>query len=94
MRVVSGVVFTAIIGGGFTLIAAMIFLTQHPFAGGALAGVTGAAVGSLVHRRKARRSPVGIGYPAALPARTAEQMSSAAISPRRPMPPLPPRTVP
>lgn len=94
MRVVTGVVFTAIIGGGFTLIAAVIFLTQHPFAGGVLAGVTGAAVSSMVRRRKARRSPAGTGYPAALPARTAEQMSSAAISPRRPMPPLPPRSVP
>lgn len=89
MRVVIGVVFIAIIVGGLTLMTAVIFLTQHPFASVAVAGLTGAAVVNIVGRRKARCSPAGIGYPDDLPARTAAQMSSAAILPRRPMPPVP-----
>ena len=90
MRVVIGAVLIAIIGCVFTVITAVIFVTQHLFASIVLAGVLAAAVGvgATARRRRARRAQPGSGYqPATL--WDAPDMSSAAL-PRRRLPSLPP----
>ena len=101
MRVVIGAVLIAIMGCVFTLVTAVIFVTQHLFASVVLGGLLAAAVVAAVRRRKPRRSQPGWGYPAAtvglqpLPvSRWAAPEMSSAVSPRRCMPTLPGRCLP
>jgi hypothetical protein len=95
MRVVIGVLFTAIMGCVFTLMTVVIFVTQHPFASVVLTSLPAAALVAMVRRRKARRAQPGLGHPAAiagpLPAsRWAASEMSSAVSPRRCVTTLPP----
>ena len=91
MRVVIGIVLIAVTGCVFTLITAVIFVTQHLFASLVLAGLLAAAVGATARRRRARVAYPGSGYPtgvagAHLPKASrwpAPEMSSAALRPRR-----------
>jgi hypothetical protein len=91
MRVVIGAVLIAIMGCVFTLITAVIFVTQHLFASLVLAGLLAVAVAATARRRRARRAQPGSGYPTGVagpqlpPASrwTAPEMSSAALRPRR-----------
>ncbi|OSC20077.1 hypothetical protein B8W69_29055 [Mycobacterium vulneris] len=101
MRVVFGVAFIAIMGAVFTVMTAVIFVTQHLFASAVIAGVTAAALVSIARRRrKARCSHPAPGY-LAVSARTQPhpvrgtpaQMSSAAVPARRHRPALAPRSV-
>lgn len=99
MRIAIGVVFITIMGCVFTLMTAVIFVSQHLFASAVLAGVIAASVVSIARRRKARRLQAGTAYPIAaagpqpIPVRGAAQMSSAAVSPRRRMQSLPARSM-
>ena len=91
MRVVIGAVLIAIMGCVFTLITAVIFVTQHLFASVVLAGLLAAAVGATARRRRTRRAQPGSGYPTASATGelwAAPDMSSAAL-PRRRLPSLP-----
>ena len=91
MRVVIGAVLIAIMGCVFTLITAVIFVTQHLFASLMLASLAAAALVATVRRRQTRRSQPGSGYPTGVagpplpPASrwAAPEMSSAALRPRR-----------
>lgn len=91
MRVVIGAVLIAIMGCVFSLITAVIFVTQHVFASLVLAGLLAVAVAATARRRRARRAQPGSGYStgvagAQLPPASrwaAPQMSSAALRPRR-----------
>lgn len=101
MRVVIGAVLIAVMGCVFTLITAVIFVTQHLFASAVAAGLLAAAVMATARRRKTQRSQPGWGYPAAIvglqppPAsRWAASEMSSAVSPRRCMPTLPGRRLP
>jgi hypothetical protein len=101
MRVVIGAVLIAVMGCVFTLVTAVIFVTQHLFASVVAAGLLAAAVMATARRRKPRRSQPGWGYPAAtvglqpLPvSRWAAPEMSSAVSPRRCMPTLPGRCLP
>jgi len=67
----------------FTLITALVFVTQHMFASIVLAGAFAAAVGATA--RRAQRGPT---YQSTAPW-PAPEMSSAALLPRR-LPSLPP----
>ncbi|SOJ57027.1 hypothetical protein MSIMFB_04505 [Mycobacterium simulans] len=97
MRVVIGVLFIAIMGCVFTLMTAVIFVTQHPFASVALASLATGALVATVRRSKTRRAQPGLGYPAAMAgpqprpvSRWAASEMSSAVSPRRCVPTLPP----
>jgi hypothetical protein len=92
MRVVIGIVLIAVTGCVFTLITAVIFLTQHLFASLVLASLLAAAVAATERRRRrARRAQSRSGYPTSvagpqLPPTSrwaAREMSSAAPRPRR-----------
>jgi hypothetical protein len=91
MRVVIGAVLIAVMGCVFTLITAVIFVTQHLFASIVVAGLLAVAVGATARRRRARRAQPGSGYPTGVagpplpPASrwAAPEMSSAALRPRR-----------
>ena len=89
MRVIIGFVFIAVMGCVFTLITAVVFVTQHLFATIILAGVLAAAVGATTRRRRARRAPRRWHHQP-MPPCSARSMSSAAL-PRRRLPSLPPR---
>ncbi len=56
MRVVMGVFVIAIMGCVFTLITAVVFVTQHLFAGVVVAGLIVAAWGVSARRRRARHA--------------------------------------
>lgn len=90
MRVVMGVFLIAFMGCVFTLITAVVFVTQHLFASVVVAGLIVAAWGASARRRRARRAqhrsgyPTGVASPQLPPATpwTPAQMSSAAVRPR------------
>ncbi|WP_142383342.1 hypothetical protein [Mycobacterium intracellulare] len=90
MRVVMGVFLIAIMGCVFTLLTAVVFVTQHLFASAVVAGLLAAAWGAGRRRRRARRTQPRPSYPtsvasAQLPPAgpwTAHHMSSAPLRPR------------
>ena len=98
MRVVIGAVLIAIMGCVFTLMTAVIFVTQHLFASVVLAGLLAAAVvADRAPTPGAGASQPGSGYPAAMAGPqlppvsrwAASEMSSAALaSPLLPSLPL------
>jgi hypothetical protein len=87
MRVVIGAVLTAVMGCVFTVIAAVVFVTNHLFAGMALAVAAAAVVGAAARRRWARRAQRGPGHQSTI-LWAAPDMSSAALARRR-LPTLP-----
>lgn len=88
MRVVIGVAIITITGAVFTLLTAVIVVTEHPFASAVLASLTAAGLVAATRRRRTRRAQPGSTYPAPVagPLRwTAAEMSSA-FAPRRCLP--------
>ncbi|MEE6140605.1 hypothetical protein SKC41_30375 [Mycobacterium sp. 050128] len=97
MRIVIGIVFITIMGCVFTLMTAMMFVTQHPFASVVLTCLPAAALVAMVrrHKHKTRRSQPELGQPDAMTGpplnRWATSQMSSAVPPRRGAPTLPRR---
>ncbi|MGE2818007.1 hypothetical protein ACQI5H_23120 [Mycobacterium heidelbergense] len=66
MRFVIGAFLIALMGCVFTLLTAVIFVTQHLFASIVIAGLLASAAGLRAHRRKPRRAQRGVDYPTAV----------------------------
>ena len=90
MRVVIGAILIAVMGCVFTLITAVIFVTQHRFASLVVAGLLAVAVAATARRRRARVAHPGWGYPTGVAGPqlppvnrwAAPEMSSAALRPQ------------